>query len=102
MADSWNELKNKVTWPTWPELQASAIVVAVAAIIIILGHFIDFWLMIYPAVTNSSVTYPGWFELGVPFLFFGLFTYVVFNYMSKYNLVPVNHPNLNESLQHSI
>ncbi len=40
MADSWNELKNKVTWPTWPELQASAIVVAVAAIFIALTVFI--------------------------------------------------------------
>lgn len=32
--ETWNELKNKVTWPTWEELQASAIVVAVAAVII--------------------------------------------------------------------
>jgi len=33
-SETWNELKNKVTWPTWEELQASALVVAVAAIII--------------------------------------------------------------------
>lgn len=32
--ESYNELMHKVTWPSWTELQNSAIVVAVAAIII--------------------------------------------------------------------
>ena len=32
--DSVDELKNKVSWPTWSELQSSAIVVLVAAFII--------------------------------------------------------------------
>jgi preprotein translocase subunit SecE len=32
--DSINELVNKVSWPSWPELQNSAIVVMVAAFII--------------------------------------------------------------------
>lgn len=32
--DSYNELLNKVSWPTWPELQSSAIVVLVASLII--------------------------------------------------------------------
>ncbi|TND07761.1 MAG: preprotein translocase subunit SecE [Bacteroidetes bacterium] len=31
-----NELLNKVTWPTWSELQESAIIVMVASIIIAL------------------------------------------------------------------
>lgn len=29
-----NELLNKVTWPTWSELQESAVIVMVAAVII--------------------------------------------------------------------
>lgn len=29
-----DELFNKVTWPTWPELQSSAILVMVASVII--------------------------------------------------------------------
>ena len=33
LEESYNELVNKVTWPTWSELQGSAIIVAVAAII---------------------------------------------------------------------
>lgn len=32
--DSVDELKNKTSWPTWSELQSSAIVVLIAAAII--------------------------------------------------------------------
>jgi preprotein translocase subunit SecE len=34
--ESYNELINKVSWPTWSELQNSSIVVAIATIIIAL------------------------------------------------------------------
>ena len=36
---TFDELVNKVTWPTWEELQSSAIVVLVASIIIALIVF---------------------------------------------------------------
>ena len=32
--DSYNELMHKVTWPTWSELQGSAVVVLIASLII--------------------------------------------------------------------
>ena len=32
--DSYNELMHKVSWPTWAELQSSALVVLVASLII--------------------------------------------------------------------
>ena len=34
--DSYDELLNKVSWPTWSELQNSAIVVSIASLIIAL------------------------------------------------------------------
>lgn len=34
--ESYEELVNRVTWPTWKDLQSSALVVAVASIIIAL------------------------------------------------------------------
>jgi preprotein translocase subunit SecE len=34
--ESYNELVNKVTWPTWAELQNSAIIVMIASLIIAL------------------------------------------------------------------
>ena len=38
--ESAYDLKNKVTWPTWKELQSSSIVVAVASLIIALIVYI--------------------------------------------------------------
>jgi preprotein translocase subunit SecE len=38
--DTMNELLNKVSWPTWAELQSSAIVVMVASLIIALVVFL--------------------------------------------------------------
>lgn len=37
--DAFNELVHKVSWPTWSELQSSAIVVMIASIIIALIIF---------------------------------------------------------------
>jgi preprotein translocase subunit SecE len=34
LKEAYNELLHKVTWPTWEELQESALVVLVAALII--------------------------------------------------------------------
>lgn len=34
--ESYDELVNKVSWPTWSELQSSAIVVSIASLIIAL------------------------------------------------------------------
>ncbi|MBT8195034.1 MAG: preprotein translocase subunit SecE [Bacteroidia bacterium] len=51
--DAFNELMNKVSWPTWAELQNSAIVVMIASLIIGLiiflmdGAFSNLLKMIY-------------------------------------------------------
>jgi preprotein translocase subunit SecE len=39
LQDSYNELVHKVSWPTWPELQSSAVVVLVAMLIFALLIF---------------------------------------------------------------
>jgi preprotein translocase subunit SecE len=39
-SESYNELINKVSWPTWSELRNSAIVVMVASLIIALLIFV--------------------------------------------------------------
>jgi len=38
--ESYDELKHKTSWPTWNELQGSAIVVSVASLIIALIVFL--------------------------------------------------------------
>ena len=40
IAETKNELLNKVSWPTWAELQSSAIVVMISSIIIALIVFL--------------------------------------------------------------
>jgi preprotein translocase subunit SecE len=40
LQDAYDELVHKVTWPTWKELQSSALVVMVASFIISLVIFI--------------------------------------------------------------
>ena len=39
LSETRNELVNKVNWPTWPELQSSALVVMVSSLIIALVVF---------------------------------------------------------------
>ena len=38
--ESYDELMHKVSWPTWSELQSSAIVVSIASLIIALVVFV--------------------------------------------------------------
>jgi preprotein translocase subunit SecE len=40
LKDTYDELRNKVSWPSWSELQGSAIVVSIASIIIAMLVFI--------------------------------------------------------------
>ncbi|MDT8307964.1 MAG: preprotein translocase subunit SecE [Bacteroidales bacterium] len=50
--ESYDELVNKVSWPTWSELQNSAIVVTVAAFIFAFVIFImDFIFGANPGIT---------------------------------------------------
>lgn len=34
MTEAYDELMHKVSWPTWPELQQSAVVVLIASVIL--------------------------------------------------------------------
>ncbi len=44
ISETRNELVNKVSWPTWPELQSSAIVVMISSVIIALVVFGMDWI----------------------------------------------------------
>ena len=54
-AESYNELMHKVSWPTWKELQGSAIIVLVAALIISLIVFV----MDFVFGVNDTGVYKG-------------------------------------------
>ncbi len=69
------------------------------AILIIFGHWIDFYQMVMPGTLKEhSELLP--FEFGVACLFIGLIMWGVGRYLSKNSLLARNHPFLKESMIH--
>jgi len=72
---------------------------AIAAIVLVLGHWLDYYLMVMPGGVGEHL------GLGLPEIFIllgfaGAYFFVVLNALTKASLIPVNHPFLKESLQH--
>ena len=54
LSESYNELVNKVSWPTWKELQGSAIIVLVSALILSLIVFLMDFLFGVQNMNNNG------------------------------------------------
>ncbi len=76
-------------------------VMILAGSIILIGHWLDMFLMVMPGTVGTSATI-GMLEIGVTMAFAGLFIYVVLNALSKASLYPKNHPYLLESANHDV
>lgn len=74
---------------------------AVMALIILFGHWLDAYLLVNPGVLFNH-GHLSWVHIGTLLGFVGLFIYVVFGTLSKAPLVPVNHPYKDESIHHHI
>ncbi len=74
-------------------------VVTFVAVLIIFGHWIDFFQMIMPGTMSAKAELLP-FEFGVPCLFIGIIMWGVGQYFTKYSLVQKNHPFLKESMIH--
>lgn len=89
------------------------------AIVVLLGHWLDFFLMIKPGTLItanhamgveteavhgfvSGFTIPSLLDLGTFIGFLGLFVYVSLWIMSKATLTPKNDPYLEESVHHHV
>ena len=70
--------------------------VLVIGSIILVGHYLDFFVMIMPG-TVFSHWHLGFVEIGSFMGLTGLFIYVVTNKLSTMELTPKNHPMLKES-----
>jgi len=77
-----------------------------ACIILICGHWLDYWQMIMPGSVGPQSSWAveiSWIEIGVFVGFAGLFTFSMLTALSKFNsLIPKKHPLLDESLHHHI
>jgi hypothetical protein len=78
-----------------------AIFLKITAFGILMGHYLDFFVMIMPGTTKG---HGGFFllEIGTVALFACAFVYVFATTLAKTNLIAKNHPMLEESLHHSI
>ncbi len=69
------------------------------AVLIIFGHWIDFWQMVMPGTLKERAELMP-FEFGIALLFIGIIMWRVGAYLSKYPLTAKNHPFLKESMIH--
>jgi len=70
------------------------------AIVILIGHWLDLYIMIMPALFGKQPVF-GFWEIGLFLGFMALFFWAVLKRLSKHNLLPVNDPYLVESLPQS-
>jgi len=71
-------------------------IIVMAGIIILCGHYLDFYIMIMPATVGDQ-----WFigagEIGSVFFFLGLFIFVTFTALTKVPLLAKRNPYIEES-----
>jgi hypothetical protein len=72
---------------------------AFMAILLIFGHWLDFYQMIFASVAKEHVEL-GLFDFGIAAGFVGTIMLVTGNVLSKNALVPKNHPFVKESIIH--
>ncbi len=71
-------------------------VLVMAGVVILIGHYVDFFVMIMPATVGDQ-WFIGIAEIGSVFFFLGLFIFVVFTAMAKSPLLPERNPLIEES-----
>jgi hypothetical protein len=73
--------------------------VVFVAVLIILGHWVDFYQMVMPGSVGEHFSL-GWFEFGILALYAGLIMHFVGKGLASKPLVAVNHPFMKESIIH--
>lgn len=71
-------------------------IVVLAGVVILLGHYLDFYNMIMPATVGDQ-WFIGLSEISSIAFFLGLFIFVVFNSLTKAPLVAIGNPLMEES-----
>ena len=74
-------------------------VITFMAVLIIFGHWIDFYQMVMPGTVRENAQMLP-FEFGIAALFIGIILWCVGRYLSSNSLLAKNHPYLKESMIH--
>ncbi len=83
------------------DAKRTRIFLKITCVLILGGHYIDFYQMIMPGVLGPNGGY-GLVEFGMLAMFISAFIYVVSDELTKTSLVAKNHPLLEEALHHDI
>jgi len=75
------------------------IIIKVVCTIVLVGHWLDFYLMVTPGVLKENGSF-GILEIGLAMVYLSAFLFVVLGNLAKAPLVARNHPMLQESLHH--
>lgn len=73
--------------------------ITIMAFVIIFGHWLDFYQMIFASVSPEHVEL-GWLDFGVAALFVGIIMYATSTALTKHPLISKNHPFIKESIIH--
>jgi hypothetical protein len=76
-------------------------ILSFVGLIILAGHWTDVWVMVMGGSMGPTATF-GAMEIGMAFVFLGLFVKVILSNLAKAPLTPKYHPYLEESLHHEI
>lgn len=80
----------------------SPYILVLAGSVILVGHWIDTYLMVMPGAVGPENSGIGLLEIGTTMAFAGLFIYVVSHALTKASLYPKNHPYLLESANYDV
>ncbi|MBX9853445.1 MAG: quinol:cytochrome C oxidoreductase [Cytophagaceae bacterium] len=87
------------------DAKRQTMILKVVCFVVIFGHWSDFYIMLTPGTLKGE----GGFgfttllvELGMTMIYAGIFIFTVLWGLTRANLVPKNHPMLQESLHHHV
>jgi hypothetical protein len=81
------------------------IILKVVCIGIIIGHWLDFYMMVTPPILGQAGGLDVKFlfvEVGMTMIFASVFLFTILTALAKVGLVAKNHPMLEESEHHSV
>ncbi len=83
------------------ESKRQTIFLQIVAIIILVGHWFDFYLMVTPGMLKENGNL-GLLEIGTTLIYGSVFVYVILSNLAKNPLIAKNHPMMEESIHHQL
>jgi hypothetical protein len=83
------------------DAKRKTIILKIVCYAVIVGHWLDFWLMITPGTLKEHGGL-GLLEIGLALIYVAAFAFVVAQALTKAPLIAKNHPMIQESLHHNV